>query len=409
VVNSANEIKTALNGALAALRGYMLTGQDAQKTLRADAWTQIDKEQASIDALIGLTATAEDQAAWEQAKKVLGELRGVQDRVEEMIGTPEALPATTMLVGEGAPRVQAMLDALTAMLDEEQGLEATAERKATAIAIANARGRLTAAVADLRGFLATGDAKFKAGFLEKWKGAQAAMTELQSKSAYLTSSQAAQFAKVSSLATEFEPISAKIVEIRSGDAWNQPLAILKAEALPRVAQLSELIDGKPQADGTRAGGVSSNQKALMNSDAAALSRLSSNMTWLAWALLIGGIILGVAIAVLTARSIVRPLGMLNGIMRRLADHDLSIEVTGQARPDEIGEMAKTVQVFKDSMLEADRLSAAQKAEQERQLERGRKMEAAVGEFDRVITDVVAVVSSAATELQATAQALSATA
>ena len=51
VVNSANEIKIYLNGALAALRGYMLTGQEAQKKLRAEAWTQIEKEKANIDAL----------------------------------------------------------------------------------------------------------------------------------------------------------------------------------------------------------------------------------------------------------------------------------------------------------------------------------------------------------------------
>lgn len=41
VVNGTNEIKTALNGALAALRGFMLTGQPEQKQLRAHAWEQI--------------------------------------------------------------------------------------------------------------------------------------------------------------------------------------------------------------------------------------------------------------------------------------------------------------------------------------------------------------------------------
>jgi methyl-accepting chemotaxis protein len=53
--------------------------------------------------------------------------------------------------------------------------------------------------------------------------------------------------------------------------------------------------------------------------------------------------------------ITTPLGALNKIMERLAGGDLQANVTGVDRKDEVGSMAKTVQVFKDAGLEKVRL------------------------------------------------------
>lgn len=409
VVNSGNEIKTNLNAALAALRGYMLTGQSAQKELRAAAWTHIAQFEKEIDDLLPLTAAAEDQAKWSQFKTVLDELKAVQDRVEAIVGTPEAMPATALLVKDGAPRVDAMLAALTAMIDEERSLEATPQRKNLLVDIANTRGQLAAAVADLRGFLTTGDEKFSTGFGTKSKAAADALKLVKGQATALSATQNAQFNIVEKTLGEFVEIAGKIVEIRLGDNWNVPLAILKTEAQPRVAHLIELIDGTPGADGVAAGGIATNQEALMGKDAEDLMSLSSFMTWLAWIMLGGGVTLGLVIALVTARSIVNPLNLLNGIMRRLADRDLAVQVAGQERSDEIGDMAKTVQVFKDSMLETDRLTAMQAAEQARQNERSRKMDVVVKDFDSMIGEIVGAVTAAATELQSTAQGLSATA
>lgn len=409
-VDSLGEIEIALGKALAALRGYMLTGLKTQTELRAEAWQRIGDEETKLDALITLVADADDQAKWAETKKILAELKAVQDKVEAMVGTPEALPATALLMGESAPMVDTMLKSLTAMIDQEQMLEATPERKALLITIVNARGRLTGAVADLRGFLATGDEKLKTEFQEKRQSAVAAMADLKTKTAYLIADQSEQFATLMKMQAEFGPISDQIIKIRSGNDWNVPLSILKNEALPRVARLDELIDGQQQADGTYAGGVSSNQKALMQSDTAKLNQLTDVMEYLAWALLAAGIVLGCVIAVVTARSIVKPLGMLNGVMRRLADRDLSVEVVGQARSDEIGEMAKTVQVFKDNMNETEQLRAEQEATKTRTEQERRKVMLDLADtFEASVGGVVTIVTAAAEELQKTAQAMSATA
>lgn len=126
-------------------------------------------------------------------------------------------------------------------------------------------------------------------------------------------------------------------------------------------------------------------------------------------LAICAIVLGLVMAWIIGNGIASPVIGMTSAMGRLADGDKTITVPALGRKDEIGQMADAVEVFKQNAIEMERLAAEQKAEQDRQIERGKKLEAAVADFDKVITDVVNVVSSAASEMQATAQSLSATA
>jgi methyl-accepting chemotaxis protein len=123
----------------------------------------------------------------------------------------------------------------------------------------------------------------------------------------------------------------------------------------------------------------------------------------------GAVLVGGVLAWVIARSITLPLGQIIGVMSELTKGNLKVEVAGQDRGDEVGSVSKAVGVFKDGLVEADRLRTQQQIEQERQIERGKKMEVAVTAFDKMISEIVGAVTSAATELQATAQSLSATA
>jgi len=81
--------------------------------------------------------------------------------------------------------------------------------------------------------------------------------------------------------------------------------------------------------------------------------------------------LGCVIAFLIARGIVGPLGRMTRAMGVLAAGDVKVEIPGRGNSDEIGDMAKAVQVFKDNMIEADRLRAEQET-QKRQTEAQRR-------------------------------------
>ena len=97
-------------------------------------------------------------------------------------------------------------------------------------------------------------------------------------------------------------------------------------------------------------------------------------------------------------------------MRALAGGDKTAVVPGLGRKDEVGQMADTVQVFKDGMIEKDRL-AEQTARHKADAEAARKagMLQLADTFESGIKGVVHSVSSQATEMQASAATLASTA
>jgi methyl-accepting chemotaxis protein len=112
---------------------------------------------------------------------------------------------------------------------------------------------------------------------------------------------------------------------------------------------------------------------------------------------------------LVRREITGPIFEIVGSLKSLSAGKLDIAISGTERKDEVGDISKTAQIFKENLIAAERMRAQQKVEQDKQVERAKKMEVAIANFDKMISEVVETVSSASTELQATAQSLSATA
>jgi methyl-accepting chemotaxis protein len=142
-------------------------------------------------------------------------------------------------------------------------------------------------------------------------------------------------------------------------------------------------------------------------DIAALRRL---LLLMAAGTLFGCLVVILGIRVIFGRVITRPLTGMTKAMRHLAEGDKTIEVPAQDRADEIGEMAGAVLVFKDSMIEADRLRAEQKEAEKRIAEQRRvDMYRLSDEFEAAVGGIVNVVSSASSELETTATILTRTA
>jgi methyl-accepting chemotaxis protein len=136
----------------------------------------------------------------------------------------------------------------------------------------------------------------------------------------------------------------------------------------------------------------------------------SNTRWTAVILSIFAVVIGLLIAFFTSRSISRPVVGMTRAMESLAGGNKTIEIPGQQRGDEVGLMAKTVQVFKESMIRADQLAEEQE-ELKRKAETDKKamLNKMAVAFEASVKGVVQSVSSAATQLQSSAQSMSATA
>ena len=101
-----------------------------------------------------------------------------------------------------------------------------------------------------------------------------------------------------------------------------------------------------------------------------------------------------------------PIQRMTDAMKRLAGHDLSTEITGLGRKDEIGAMAAAVQVFKDSMVKAEHLAEEQQLDHAQKQLRAARIEAINATFDSQASEALNFLASAATELRATAGGMS---
>lgn len=131
------------------------------------------------------------------------------------------------------------------------------------------------------------------------------------------------------------------------------------------------------------------------------------------ALVLGGallVILVVALLVvqMTARGITRPLGHLERQMTQLANGDLEVMVHGADRPDEVGRMARAVEVFKTNGLERRRLEREQElAKEEAEAKRKAALMEMADRFEASVGSIVSAVSHAAQETEKAATAMSA--
>jgi methyl-accepting chemotaxis protein len=110
-----------------------------------------------------------------------------------------------------------------------------------------------------------------------------------------------------------------------------------------------------------------------------------------------------------SRQITNPLARMTAALKGLAAGDRSLQVPETSRRDEIGEMAKAAQVFKNNIIETERLRTEREVQkQEADQERRQVMLDLAAKFETNVGGIVVGVTSAATELQSTAQAMTMT-
>lgn len=95
---------------------------------------------------------------------------------------------------------------------------------------------------------------------------------------------------------------------------------------------------------------------------------------------------------LAARTVTKPIKAVVDAMGRLATGDTRVELQGQDRGDEIGDMVKAVAVFKDNAIERQQLEARARDERDRERQRQALLEKLIGDFKSVMTSRLGTVS-----------------
>ena len=186
----------------------------------------------------------------------------------------------------------------------------------------------------------------------------------------------------------------------SADETMKAAARLKAECRPGVrsamAETAQLVDDL----------VAGAAKASADLSVAVDSTI--RMIWIFSGL---GLVAGLAVALwMGIVGLSRPIALLKAVMEAFANNKLNADVPGIERRDELGEMARTVEVFKKNGLEVERMRAEQQVQEKRNAEqRKADMIRLANDFEAAVGSIIETVSAASSQLESSARTLSSTA
>jgi methyl-accepting chemotaxis protein len=176
--------------------------------------------------------------------------------------------------------------------------------------------------------------------------------------------------------------------------------ILANRTLKVVAESGELME---------AAVANAQKNAKISRDEVASETAKANWINLATAIMV--VIAIVGSVLFSFLGIARPMTRLNGALGQMAAGNLDIVIPGADRGDEIGDLAKTVTVIRENAEQKAREEAEAKAAQDQVAARQRKadMIKLADSFESAVGEIVETVSSASTELEASASTLTSTA
>jgi methyl-accepting chemotaxis protein len=135
----------------------------------------------------------------------------------------------------------------------------------------------------------------------------------------------------------------------------------------------------------------------------------SSAFWMMLSLLGAAILAGIAVSFYVVRDVSHGIASIVHPMQALGRGELSAEVPHRGEHTEIGTMADALQVFKEALIAKKAADEAAAADAEAKIERGRRVDSITRDFESMIGEIVETVSSASTQLEASAGTLSSTA
>ncbi|WP_426270915.1 response regulator [Dyella kyungheensis] len=138
-----------------------------------------------------------------------------------------------------------------------------------------------------------------------------------------------------------EPMQA--VHASDAEAGTERVRVQTGYLARRTVFIADILGQLKQMDDTEAG-LLAQREATQQRDV----RTVRAVTWITMLL---SLLLGGSVVYMTFRLITRPIRRMTDLMTRLAGHDHSVEIRQLERRDEIGEIARALQVFKEMSIE----------------------------------------------------------
>ena len=348
-------VLNGVNHALAALRGWMLLGKDKFKIERQLAWdTEINPAIATLDKVSVNWTNTENKIHLSEIKSLLKSFEQEQLKIEGIAQTPQNIPSITMLYEQAVPQASIMSSEITKIIDIELTLKATEQRKSLLGMMADVRGTLGLGIANIRGYLLSGEETYRTDFEKLWRKNKRRFSDLEKNQNLLNAKQKDAFSNFIKAKGIFDSLPQKMLTSRSQDDWNLANYWLAKKAAPLGFQIKVILES-----------MAENQKELLSNDTVELLDTSETAKVGAFILLLIGIVISVTLSMLIIRSIRTPIKLLSHSLDLVdKNNDLTVHIANDGS-DELSDAI----VIVNRMLAAFRASIEEVADASNQMAR----------------------------------------
>ena len=333
-VHAATTALLGVQRSLAGLRGWVALGDDRFRDVRVRAWAeQIHPAIAELETLSHHWTDPQNRTRVDTSIRLLRQLEISQWWVEDVAHTPGNEPARVMLNLHVQPVAQAILSAITAMIDAEKWFEDSAKRKLLLGRMTDFRGLFTSAEALLTDFVAAADAEAEREFYRHIELVRAGLRAVGAWSHVLTPLQIDLLAGVYEEFLAYNRLAEQVIAMRKQATWNVAQRLMTTQTVPLSQQVNKLLSV-----------LSTHQNAQMASEAKLVSQITNVALWLSLALIV---VMGVIAGYMSRRSaarITQPIAELSHATQELAAGRLTedIPVTSE---DEVGQLTRSFNVM----------------------------------------------------------------
>lgn len=323
------EFKSSINESLSALRGYMILGNDKFKEQRHNAWKDIAYEIKSITEKESYLSP-ENQKNFNELKELLKGFEIVQQKVEDIAFSENELPANKVLNSEAGPHAKKVLQAVTAIINEEKNLPATAERKNLLGLLADSRGSFAVGLASVRAYLLSGDTSWRDDFKKRWAVNTQRFESLKANAYLFNSTQQKHFADYQQYRSAFAPLPEKMFSIRESEKWNMANYLLATEAAPKAEHILTIIKGMAH---------SVDESIHAANDQLDIQAITLEVTSVVITAI--AIAIGIFLSMLITRSLTQSIKQVQGVVNNIANGELNNN-TSHSRKDEMGDLLNNI-------------------------------------------------------------------
>jgi len=328
---------------LAGLRGYMILGKDSQKAEifkkeRAKGWAQIDSALIEFEEFAKNWTVPKNVERLHEMKEQIEKFRVAQQEVEDISHTNKNIHSFNILLTQAAPRASKMLQAISAIIDEEATFAATPQRKLLLKHLADSRGSFAIGLANIRAYLLSGDTKFRDNFHAKWKVNEQRFQQIEKEAHLFDGKQKRSWNTYKKIRAEFALIPDKMFASRASKEWNLANHWLGTKAAPRAKRITEILNE-----------MRASQDALAEKDKKLLKDKNTMMTTMMVLGTLFAIVIGAGISFFISNLITKPLVRVVGRAKEIASGDLTGDAIKSSGNDELAELTESINNMSNSL------------------------------------------------------------